>query len=224
MGAIIYQRTISGSPDNAIQLSSGQFGRLVTLPTGWSKVRVGLHCHCTDPGVAVSSVSFFVGLGAGTTNMIGDRTTDHFVGTLITAADLWSRGATLMTGISVAAGKKVGTTTTVGGAISAGAALPNQAAGAGTDRDVWLVDITKGSPNYTVALFGIAVGPADYTSTYFLSQMPLLAPVFGADGVIGSGTVAVNEAVDGTLNAVQVSWNRSDFMLEIVDLAVALLA
>lgn len=225
MATTIIQRTIGGSPEKAIQLNNSQFGRPISLPSGWGKIRVGLRCHCTDPGAGVNSVGWFVGVGHGTTNMIGSASCDHWAGVAISAGDLWSRNATMMFGVATQGAKKVGAVLTYSvGQIGAAFAIANGAALAAADRNVWLVDITKGSPNYTFNMMAITVAPSDFTSAYFLTQMNLSVPAFTNNGFGGDQTVAVDESVDGTFDAVQIYWNRADFLMEICDLAVAVLS
>lgn len=227
---VIIQRIIGGNPETAIQLSNGQFGRLINLPTGWTTIRMGLRYHMTNTGAGlVGTPKFFFGFGHGTTNMIGDATCDHFVGTAFQDTldfvvgppvyyqehniNLWT------------------TAVKVGGALAVASPLAtvfNISAGAATgalDRIVTFLTLTKGSPNYTFqGFYNNIITGVDITPTQFLAQMTQAAPALTNHTNGAAQTQAVNEAVNGTLNAVQVYWNRSDANIEICDLAVAVIA
>lgn len=225
---VIIQRTISGSPETAIQVGNGQFGRLVTLPPAWSKIRVGVRWHTTDSGAAiVSTPRWALGLGNGTSNMVGDASCTNFIG-------IYSNDATVTRGVTfyvwdintIVPMKKVGATITTGTAVNTVNALDIRAgAASGTaDRTCCFVDITKGSPNYTLNCFAASNGAAaDVSEATFLNQIILATPVISNHSMNSDQTLAFSEAA-GTLNAVQFFWDRTEALFEICDLAVALLA
>ena len=95
------------------------------------------------------------------------------------------------------------------------------------------IDITKGSPNYTFHLpfcstTCCSVPPLnDLTSAKFLLYAGQTNPVPTEQSYQSTAvdrTIAVNEGSDGTLNAINVAWNRADAPMELTDIAVAVLA
>lgn len=95
---------------------------------------------------------------------------------------------------------------------------------ASADRIIQFLDITKGSPNYTFRTFYCNISPPpDVSSATFLSQMTVASPIVPKHTMGGNVAFAFSEAA-GTLDSVQVYWDRTDSLLEICDLAVSLLA
>lgn len=225
MAAIIKQRTISAVVSKAIQLSNAQFGRLITLPVGWSKVRVGVRLHMTDSGANLTGTPrFAIGLGSGVSAMVGDAVTTNWIG-LINNNASWTRSAQTYQSEQWCVAKKVGATLTTGTTVIAAAAYyPNQAATSTADRALRFVDITKGSPNYTLTGF-YKNDPtvADVSAATFLSQMILASPAVTFHQTGTNQVIAFSE-VAGTLDAVQIWWDHADALFEICDLAVAVLA
>ena len=173
---------------------------------------------------------FGIGLCAGTSNILLDATTTHFVG-MISNGATWTYAAAAagnmtrygMGNSTLTPGKRVGSTISV---FSGFATAPFFTADATTaTRRMMFVDLTKGSPNFTfAALFcsGTAASP-DVLDTDFLAQVVLSTPSFTNHTYSGGSTLAVSET-DGTLTHVNVAWNRSTPTFEICDLAVVQLA
>jgi len=206
-------------------MTNATFARLVTLAAGWSKVRVGVRLNCTDLGAGPSSTPRLgIGLCAGTGAILGDTSTTHFAGALTNISG-WTRG-TLIYLCDFYPATKVGTTLTIGASsFNADTRIDHTAGSATTQRGVYFIDITKGSPNYTFDFFSPASnGFGDVASSTFLGNMVLSTPSISAHSYGTARTLAVDEATNGTLNAACVWWNRSDFLMEICDLAVAVIA
>lgn len=229
MATTIIQRIVGGIPDNRIQLSNSQFGRAITIPATWSKVRVGIHFDMTDSGGSLTgNPKFYMGLGHGTTNMIGSATCDHFVGLKSNGAT-WTRFAAYYNQgtASIIGMKKVGVAETSAGGLNSGPmTIGHDAGGVGTDRTYLNLTITKGSPNYGLNLtYNTGGGAPDSTSDYFQGivcvQPEQATAAYTVAGIIN---LAVDEAVDGILNTVQIYWDHTDSKIEICDLAVAIVA
>lgn len=230
MGASIISRVIGGVNETRIELNCGQFGRPVTLPTGWNVVRVGIRLDMTNIASFISFPQFNMGLGHGTTNMIGDATTDHFVGMQV--SDQWDYTAgppqhyTQHYGNRTYATKRVGTTTTFSASTMATFQDIGCGAAAGeAHRSMLFVTFTKGSPNYTLSNFWcVAAGGLDVTQAQFLTQMVAAVPAYANHSNSAARAIAVDEAVDGTLNAVQLYWAHNGALINICDLAVAFIS
>lgn len=229
---VIIQRVIGGSTETAIQLNNGQFGRPITLPTGWGTIRVGLRLHFTDSGADLTGTpNFAVGFGNGTTNMVGDLTTNNWIGIMPTVS--WARTSASPPFYNLGGGTvnprlftKIGTTFTSGSYMQAGFTYLSASAGGPTPgRQLYFLDIQKGSPNYSGANFAPINGTIiDQSAATFLTLMINSAPSLSNYNYSGfDAAIAFSESTY-PLNAVQIWWDRSDSLLEICDLAVAVLA
>jgi hypothetical protein len=225
MASTIVVRTISAVTETAIQMSNSSWARPITLPSTWSKVRIGIRVHWAPSVSPGAGTNFVLGLGSGITNIIGDYSTTNFVGVSSNGSYTISSGQ--WQNFVNNAVTKVGTAYTVGTAIDNANIkfLPVNAA-ATADRAVIFVEITKGSPNYTLdVLMGNAV--FDVSAATFLTQVQQAVPAFGGGGYSygsnGAKTIAFSES-NGVLNSVQCWWNTTASLAEICDLAVVLLA
>lgn len=214
----ILQRTISGSPVNAIVLSNSSIVRPVTVPTGWTRFRIALRWHCTDYGANVITPALYIGMGSGTTNTVADYSTTNWIGTISTAANFARQTNTYSFNQAVCT--KIGTTTTVGTSIGS-PRIAKGAAAATNDFTLHFVDIVRGSPNYTVNYWGYGadVPSTDTASeTEFLKQAVASLPTWANHGDGTARTIAFSEAVNA-LDTVQIFWQRTELQIEIAGLA-----
>jgi hypothetical protein len=227
MASVIKLRTIGGVDDKRIQLVNSNFARPFTVSTTWSKLRVGVRWIMGNTGANLTGTpKLFFGLCSGSTNLPLDPSTTHFLG-IYNVAATWTyqagppvRYAHGSSSFSV--GKRVGTTNTSFGTPGQiyTSALETQAY-----RQAMFVDITKGSPNFTVGcLYPSAVPSIDVSQDDFLTQMVLPTPVLTGHTFTAGSAGACDEGVDGTLNHVYCGWDRVSPVFEICDLAVAKLA
>lgn len=219
MPSTILIRTISSVVDNRIVLSNSHFARPHGITT-WNKLRIAFRWSMRDSGANLTGTpEFAVGLCSGSANIFGDLTCTHFVG-MRTTRVTWDRTAGPPANYAVyitQAGKLVGTTFTLGGnwLSVAGQAMADAAGG---NRFCWFIDITKGSPNYTLGGYARVTGNAgDISETTMKAQAEIDAATLPEHGLNNANTVAVNEATDGILSHVCFSWNRSTPEIEISD-------
>jgi len=227
MASTILLRNIGGVDDKRIVLSNSNFARPFSVASGWTQLRIAMRLIMRNTGANLTSTPrFFAGLCSGSTNLPLDATTTHFVGIRFTSAT-WTyqvgppvRYASLTANVA----KKVNTTWTEGNQIFI-TTNHMMADATTTNRQFLFVDITKGSPNFTVTTFhrnNVTAG--DLTVAEFLLAAPLAPPTV-VNHTAGTGqTTAVNEGTDGTLDHVCVGWDRSTPEIEICDLAVVKLA
>lgn len=216
---------------NTIQMSNSTWGRPVSIPSTWTKVRVGLliSCHSTQSGVLVSNPSFAVGLCSGTSNMIGDLTPKHFVGTFTNQGTptYWTGQPKGWSNILVYPIVNVNGSQTQGTQISNAWSL-GYSDQTGPYRTLYYLDITKGSPNYTLSpysLYNTTTAYTDSSVAIFLTNLPIASPGIGGSYTAPTGqTVPVNEATNGTLDTVNVWWNRADALMYVSAVGVAVLA
>lgn len=223
MGATI----LTVSALKRLDLSNCQILRRPSYLNNWTTMRIGLHYCVPSAATIVGTPSIYIGMGSGLTNGIGDATTTNWIGVKTTGAT-WTRvlsGAQAyanMTGIRVH--KKVGSTLTPH-ATGDMTGTPHTSLDAAF-RTVLLVEITKGSPNYTVNV-GVgtsnsAIITVDVTPANMDGYMAL--PVgMGGIGTVGNpnivavttnNTLAMSE-VAGNLDCIQIYWDKTAAPLEI---------
>jgi hypothetical protein len=236
--SVIVNRTISAASQNAIQMANSTWARPVTMPAAWTKIRLGLTMHFSNTGANISGNPIFVmGFNSGTANQYGSVTCQNFVGAAFDRATwTYNAGSTTWYSVPMPIGRvRVATTNTDSAALATGAnsIFNSGAATSSADRACYFIDLFKGSPNFTFHvpfyLDNSLGGPAgDFTATTFLFNMGILNPANpgGAytQGSITDRTLAVDEAGNGTLNSINVYWNRADLSPEICNVAVAVLA
>lgn len=238
--SVIIQRTISGGSEKAVQMINSTWARPVVLTPGWTKIRVGMRWHFTSTGANLTGNQIFaMGFNSGTVNQYGSPSSQNFIG-MAWDTTTWTFQASPIiyavptNGSNPQYRTRIGTTN-VSSAVQAGGGNYTMNAGALTgdaDRQIQFVDITNGSPNYSIhcpftANLGNQVSIGDVTAANFLSYMalPNAAPSEGQyqTASINTGSLAFSESVN-VLNAINFYWNRVDLSPEICDVAVAVLA
>lgn len=214
---------------NYAEMSNGTWCRSVTIPSNWSKLRLGVLLGSSDLGDTPSGTPRFgLGLCSGTTNILGDATTTHFVGVLTDSAswNRWTSTGPVYYSITVKPFKKVGTTETFGTALTSDIRIP-YTLGAVADRYLYVIEITKGSPNYSFKIFGIIGNnpQTDYTKTQFLTQLEAAGDMtLIQHAYSGAQTLAVDEGTDGTLNAINLWWDKAAFTMQVSAVGIAQLS
>jgi hypothetical protein len=227
MASSIIVQSFSSVNDTSIFMPNSTWARPITLPVGWKKVRLGVRYHISDPGTTLAGTPiprFGVALCSGTTNILGDASVTNAIGVISTQSS-WARGGVGFAPVSFAAMTYVGTTLNAPTNTTTNPAVPwvNTSSPC---RQLFLIDIAVGSPNYVVTTVYWAPGSVgDVPSGTFYTAM--LVPV---PSIIGSTyntdaprSLAFSEATNGTLNAVNVWWNRTDCAIQVTDVAVALI-
>jgi hypothetical protein len=217
-------RDIGGVQDVRAGLDNSTLRRLMSIGSNWSNIRIGLRISMQDPGVDLTSTPIFaVGVCSGTANPFnnGSATTTHWVGAR-TNMPTWTRQTSPINWYAVGnnivlPSKRVGTTFTDGTIVLGGWTFQ-----IGTDkRHCVFLDITKGSPNFTINLFVKSdLTDFDVSKDLFLQQVALSSPTITGHGWGTARTLAVDEASDGYLDAVNVSWDRSSPKFELSDIAI----
>jgi hypothetical protein len=209
---------IDNSGELVVQMSNAPFARepLSTFFAGpWTSVRIALYIRINDSGAEMSDpTNLAVGLCAGSTNIMGDATTTHFCGTMTYANFFRSTGPVRYAGngaVSYRPTKKVGVTVTSGTNFGTAPILHT------TAPTMWFVDITKGSPNYTVRpFFCNGTSAPTVTEANFLAQAISTPPSFTGHTYPSGQTIAVDEATDGTFDHACVWWNKANPTFEIL--------
>lgn len=213
---------LDGYTELGILMNNSGAARPITMPASWSVLRLSLRIRVGNWGTLVGPDLSF-GLQSGTANKLGDATTDNFVGFSMDGQTSHADGD-YDYDIAIRSRKRVGATTTFGGAGPFGTNFKlRHASQYGT---IWIGEITKGSPNYSFRFFsppsGSATG-ANQTAATFNRVAWEMNPVLSGNSWSASQTLAVDESTDGTLNAFALYWNKTG-VLYICDYAVALVA
>ena len=223
----IKARTFSSIEDKRIQLANSNFARLwaSSLGTSWTKVRIGCRASMGDTGANLSGTpNFAFGICSGTSNIYFDATTTHWCGLKSTDSS-WLRVTSSPAAYAMSNAttppqitKKVNTTVTIGGAWDQSPRLINVTT---ENRSCLFADITKGSPNFTVALFSRNVNTAsDVTLETYLTNVELSSPSVTNHIMSNNQTQAIDEATNGYFNAVNIGWDRTSPVIELSDIAV----
>jgi hypothetical protein len=228
--------TFAGGNDIALQLGNEEWVRQLAIGSTWSYIRIGILFQLT--GTAnTSSGGFSIGVCSGTSAPFGNTSCQNFVGIEIIAGLNWTANAPFpyysLTASNAFACKKIGSSITTYGsnlADSVGMCFPTSSGTA--RRGLIYVDITKGSPNYTVGMMMTTNTYAshDYTVAELLSGMtPPFSNTFSVGGTVllyGNGavtTVATDETLGG-FDTVDIYSNELNNPFNIFEVAVEKLA
>ncbi len=234
MSQSIISRIIGAQTDQRLALLNGQASRVLAFTSSWTRIRLGMQ-FCISNVATISGVPVWaLGATAGTANGFGDTSTTHFLGVRAptTGNLVYTAGPPAYDAQSGGAGinlcKKVGTLIT---SIQSAPTF-NCSAAPTTNRSVVIVEITKGSPNFTVdcaCASTTAAAQLDCTDTDFLNMMELAS--LTTIGTVKTGytnagaiTTAIDEATNGFFTALNVFWDRTSAPLEISALRIKKLA
>src|ERR1041385_4377365 len=234
---IVTSRTISGSVDNRAKLANSNIARTWSsyVGTNWTTIRIGCRLSITDSGAnIISTPRFAFGICSGTSNIFMDATTTHFFG-IVSYNATWTRttspvkymlgnGSYFDSGI--AAAKRIGSTLTTDAFSNSpfpGATYLFDSADGNGNRVVLFLDITKGSPNFSIKPFYYKGGgtPVDVSTDTFLANMEYTSPAITGHAIGNeTKTMAIDEATNCYFNAVNIAWDRTTPAIEISDVAV----
>jgi len=233
---------LAPTTDKSLRIAGEEYLRKLSIGNSWTSIRIGVMCAMTPDGTNnLSACQFFVGMcsadgtfantagltAASTTNSIGY---DFFYRSTNEAAT-YATSSSLVYYVPANNGgsayRRVATTvTTTGNNTTHNIGIVSNT-GATQRRSPHYIDITKGSPNYTLQRWGAssAVGAnmtRDFSLAHFLGGFDTATPVL--DGVTfvnteGSLALAASEAA-GNLDTVSVYWNRTGFPMDIYAIAV----
>ena len=215
-------RNIGGVDDMRMALSNSNPRRALSIGSNWTKIRIGVRMCINGTASITGSPRFVMGVCSGTSNPWnnGSAITTHFVGASSSTAS-WNLSSGVYfvnTGsIDWRPTKRVGTAETFGSNIS----LLIVPAVSISKRWMYFLDITKGSPNFTLSGFSPnGTGAADASYADFLATVAVEVPSVGSYVFGTSRTLAVDETADGSLDSVCIAWNRTAPTIEVSDLAI----
>jgi hypothetical protein len=184
---------------------------LLSLPNSWTTLRVALRGQFPEyPGASYSITGtprLFVGLCSGDSSPGDFGSTTHFVGAVSADATVLYPGSGNPRVLieDWRACTRIGTTLDSSASALATTYVQNN----GITR-LLFVEITKGSPNYTVhlKLFPNLNSITSATEADFDTQSVAATPAFTGHGAGTARTIAADESADGVLDHVCVAWNQ----------------
>ncbi len=237
-------RTFGAGNDIALQLGSEEWVRKLAISNAWNQIRIGVLVAINpltgSPSTAPSLGSgLAIGMCSGLTNPYGAASTTNAIGISFGLfGSGWSYAPNSGNPVFAMNGgnyeySRVGASTsatTLGGGYNT--IVPVVGQGTVMRRDIIIVDITKGSPNYTLFLYNTASnsGPPasqiDYTPTD-LKQAVLQPGTPSVQGfpmdAHGSFLLAASES-PGILDTVNVYSTLNAFPLELYEVAIEKMA
>ncbi len=213
------------SPDKGLSLANEEYVRKMSIGSNWNMLRIGVQCSwVTDCTVSLSGAAFVIGVCSGVTNTYSQGTTTNFVG-----ANLCGQTATgnitanfnppwYLTVSGACFLRRVASSTTVTGGTTFGTIFNGTAL---TKRSIYYLDITKGSPNYTMKLWGtqdgVSFGSTEGTTAGFLGAISVATPAPAGSSAlisIASSAVACDETAGG-FDSVSIFWNKTTYAVDI---------
>jgi hypothetical protein len=234
--------TFSGSPDVGLQLGNEEWVRKLAIGSTWTHVRIGVLYQITGTANTPGGSGFAIGMCSGTSAPFGNASTTNFVGIECVSALTFSTaslGANYpyypFSASNIFACKKVvATITTAATNLADGVGMNAYAVGGGGGvvprRSLLYVDITKGSPNYTIGISSLQGGTEnlDITVAQLLTGMiQNYGSINIGVGIMHTGNGAQTLACDetaGGFDSVNIYSNELGNPLLIFEVAVEKLA
>lgn len=207
------------NPDKVLSLGNEEYVRTFSFGSTWTKLRLGV-CYSIRSATNIGSASFVLGVCSGKTNPYAAATTTNFVGVNLTSLNSLTGTVTANYGppyYSSVSGsvtlKRAGSITTLGN--GNGVALYGHYTAANL-RSFVIVDITKGSPNYTFSVFQYANPLAPYldTATFAAALNSISATPTSSTAQLSALTLACDESA-GAFDCFDLFWNDSSNPLDV---------
>lgn len=220
MSKIITGRVLNGVQTRLISISNDQIGRTFQIGSNWQRLCVGIRVGI-DAGTTLLSCGFALGVCSGTTNMYKNATTSNFFGVTGGGTATFSSN-TFSLPFFVA--RKVGVTETNTSVSSLLLGNMTLAGGADGRLHTLIVQMTKtsGRIDFTTMYANNTVSGVTLQSRNdWINAMecePLVA-INGGYGLTATTGFALDEAANGVLNTVNVSWAQTS-PLVIADIGI----
>jgi hypothetical protein len=211
------------SSDRRIQLCAEELVRTLAIGSSWSRLRLGIRLRfnglCIDTG-GTGNGALAVGLCRGSAGFYDPYTVDYIgfsQGTSTQAGGSWTYAVERSSTTDHALFKKVGASVT---ASSAGSSATLYIAANNFNHSVLYLDVTRGSPNYTLVGYSLTVGAvaSDWSRTSFFTGLETESPITGMAAV--NTTTAMAYSGDGYFDSISVLWSRCVPTIDISDIAV----
>lgn len=228
--ATLISQTFSNAPtsDIGVVLDKRQYIRRPAFGSNWTDIQIGVMASINPNGTSsINFPNFVIGMCSGTAAAYGSSSTTNFVGANFSGLNssdpgLYSSNSgnpiyTIGSTNKSRAIKRVGSTVTnSASALHATFPIISTNNGSIQRRTPFIIRITKGSPNYTIAVYFLGNITTDISLSSFQTAMTTLAPgsVGGFTLLTGSSTLAVDESA-GAFDNVNVYWELIPYYLEL---------
>lgn len=213
MASSIQVETIQSFDDVQFRLANSWKGRAwdsTFIPTSWTTIRVGF-CALIEASSTLATGNLAIGIGADVQSQAyGNETVANFVGAKFGAGDTWNYVSGELTSIDCYASVN---TSGSGETLSGSKIYADGRLYTATNRTALFVEITRGSPNYTVNVgttHGVT-GGGDITPAAFKVGMTVpLASLAAWTSNYTAGTaqtVPVDVGTYGQFIGVNLSWD-----------------
>lgn len=228
------QRLIGGSNDRYIALDGAEIVREFTPPSGWTELRLGVQCGFPDSGVGITGAQLAIGLCAGPTKSYNSASPNHFVGITSKhdALGTFARQVSPVNYYDCGTGQAKPTMIQDGAATFSASAMigdvPRFDAASTWYRGILTVRFRQSGGKWYID-YG-------YMNTSFWADFTmedvwecLEWPLYGAQDISNGGRVVeqgdatgftVDEGTYGTLDHVNIWWNKSVPKLEVFGIAL----
>lgn len=221
MSKIVTGRILNGIQTPLISISNDQIGRTFQIGSNWTRLAVGVRIGI-DANVTLTNTGFAFGMCSGTTNMFKSATTNNFFGITSTGPATFSANTF---SLPFFAARRVGVTETNTSVSSL--LLGNMTLAGGSDGRLHtlIVQLTKtntGTIDFSTIYSNNTVsGVVLQSRSDWINSMesePLVAPNAGYTRTDTTG-FSIDEATNGVLNTVNVSWAQAAALL-IADIGI----
>lgn len=213
--ANIVEETVASETDKRAQLGKAYLLRKIKYGTNWNKLRIGLRWSTCRTTAFTSPSKFFFGLCSGTTVPPGDPSCPHAFGVSNKAGGWTSQAsAALRTpGTEIHLITNGSDVTTSPGNNNVLQFLFNTIGRSGV-----CLDITKGSPNWTIRLYGYSYVAPSASHSMTVDQFKTIMQLADPHNQVGTGfyfqwngvNIAVDESTYGSLDSFAFVWPESD--------------
>jgi hypothetical protein len=210
---------IDSSGDKRIELTNGSFAREIAVGS-WTTLRLCMRCNFIASATIPNSPLLYAGFCSGSANQILDATTTNFVGSRLGggSVDFAFVNDTvdyIHTSSQSNSVKRIGSTITTGG----GHGSLAYSCEAGTSNLLFV----QLAANTVQLLAGTTVShvQSNRSRSDFLAQAILATPNMGT---WGSAQALTYDQSAGTLDHINIGWNRFEATFQITDLAVVKMA
>ncbi len=209
----IVEKLVNSETDKRLVISRESLGRALNPNIDWSGIRIGIRASTHWTG-SVPSLIFQLGLCDGSKSLLHEGVNNHFLG-FRSQSGSWGAASSGYYRTGRTFEKVVNNTSALIGSWGDPYWLPNSDNG----RGVFILDIIKGNPNFSLASY--ASNRQNMTLESFSNIM--FGSIFTLPpGLTSQGTsynIAIDESINGTLDTLAISWAHTT-ALEISDLAV----
>lgn len=202
---------LAPTTDRYLELDNAEWVRELTIGNSWTKIRLAILASIVPSGTGDIVPKFVLGMCSGSSNPFGAATTTNFVGAgfvhnLTLTYGAGSGNPSFVSANSTGFISRVNTTVNYGGGLSGNFFTTT---GTLARRTPLIVDITKGSPNYTIKTYTPATVDTDVSYAEFVSAVeaasdPTAVGSLGMQSV--SNPMAASES-PGNLDHVDLFWS-----------------